>query len=214
MYLWDGQRWVSTLSPDGRSRWDGAAWTPVAPFAPIPYEAPRKPPREPTSWTHPLQYTVVGWSALAAIYRLSLPFSLNGFVNSYVNHTIQRQHDTYGTVPPPGYAETLTTAMTLGLWIGASFWTVMSAVLIIGALKRWTWSFYASLVVLGLSVILLPYSLVTVATGRGLSTVTAVGMPAWNYWSSIGLAIAATALFVWMIVALIRRGPWATRRVS
>lgn len=27
-YFWDGQQWVSTVSPDGKFRWTGTAWVP------------------------------------------------------------------------------------------------------------------------------------------------------------------------------------------
>ena len=214
MYFWDGASWVSTRSPDGQFRWNGAAWTPIAPYAPVPYAAPRKPPRQPTSWTPPLSYTVLGWTVLAATYRLTLPLSMNGFINAYVNRTVQQQRDMYGTVPPPGYADTLTTLMTVGIWIGVAFWIAISVVLIVGALKRWIWSFYGSLVMLALSVIFLPAGLISITTVRGLSNIAALGVPTWSYWWSIGLAVSGTALFGVMVTALIRRGPWAMRRVS
>ena len=28
LWLWDGLRWVPTISPDGRWRWDGMGWAP------------------------------------------------------------------------------------------------------------------------------------------------------------------------------------------
>jgi len=63
MYYWDGQRWVSTLSPDGRHRWNGSAWEPLAVPAYVPAYQPARPPRQPTSWTRPLQIAVIAWYA-------------------------------------------------------------------------------------------------------------------------------------------------------
>jgi|SRR5665213_2862060 len=33
--FWDGNHWASTISPDGVYRWNGAAWTVIAPDDPI-----------------------------------------------------------------------------------------------------------------------------------------------------------------------------------
>src|ERR1700675_1358486 len=79
LYYWDGQRWLTTLSPDGRSRWNGSMWVPVA-FAP-PIAAPIQPrpsSRVPTDWTRPLSYSVAGWYVLRAIYVVATPFLVAG----------------------------------------------------------------------------------------------------------------------------------------
>src|SRR5256885_10156494 len=69
MYYWDGERWVSTLSYDGRQRWTGTTWVPVGgpAFPQAPYQAQRV-PRQPTSWTRPMQYAIAAWYAISALY--------------------------------------------------------------------------------------------------------------------------------------------------
>jgi hypothetical protein len=34
-------------------------------------------------------------------------------------------------------------------------------------------------------------------------------MPTWLIWISIGIGTVGTGLFVWMLIAVIRYGPWA-----
>src|SRR5260370_16903870 len=89
MYYWDGTNWVTTLSHDGRSRWNGATWVPVAGGAPpAAYQAAVA--RAATSWTKPLQYAVAGWYALSGLYALSLPFWMSGPMTQLINQTIHR----------------------------------------------------------------------------------------------------------------------------
>ncbi|HEX9476996.1 MAG TPA: hypothetical protein VGA41_10085, partial [Candidatus Dormibacteraeota bacterium] len=40
------------------------------------------------------------------------------------------------------------------------------------------------------------------------------GLPSWTYWLSVAVGIPGVALFIWMLVALIRYGPWATTKTS
>jgi hypothetical protein len=39
-------------------------------------------------------------------------------------------------------------------------------------------------------------------------------MPAWTYWLGLATSIPSAALFVWMLIALVKRGPWAMTRVA
>src|SRR2546428_9663717 len=102
MYYGEGARWVSPLPPDGRYRWNGSAWQPVAApsYAGPPYVAPRI-VRTPTSWTRPLQYAVAGWYALSALYTLSLPFWMTGMMTTIMNQTFERQAALNPNVSPP-----------------------------------------------------------------------------------------------------------------
>jgi len=217
MYYWDGASWVSTLSHDGRSRWNGSAWIPAGSpaIAPSGY-APARTTRQPTSWTRPLQYTVAAWYALSAIYAVSLPFWMSGPMTDMLNQSIQRQQalNPSATPLPDNFASTMGSFMTGTLWVVAVFGVVFSAVFVIGALNRWTWLWYVILVLLGLSVVSIPLNIASALTGSAISSVSGFSMPSWFYWSGILLSIPAVALFVWMLVAQVRHGPWAMRRVS
>jgi hypothetical protein len=221
MYYWDGQQWLSTLSRDGQHRWNGEAWVPTGqgPSA-ISYQQPQLSPRQPTSWTRPLQLAVAGWYVLSAIYALSLPFwmgsSLSQAMNQSINQSIQRQQalNPSATPPPAGLADSITSMMSGFLWVAAIFGVAICVVIVIGALNRWTWLYYVVLVLLGLSAVSLPFNLVSAISGSSISSASGFSMPGWTYWLGLATSIPSAALFVWMLVALVKRGPWAMTRVA
>ena len=220
LYYWDGKQWVTTLSPDGRSRWDGSRWVPLPPAiapmpmyqpAPMPYAAPR-PPRVPTSWTQPLQYTVAAAFGLYGLYTLSVPLWLGGAMNDYARQTaLQQAQQAPELYPnPEQYANTMVTIVNVAVWIGVIIAAAIAAVVIVGALKRWTWMFYVVLALLALAVIGLPFSIAGVA---GLNaSLGQVQPPTAANWASIAFGVAGIALGAWVLIALITRGPWGMRR--
>ena len=217
MFYWDGQQWVSTLSPDGRSRWNGMAWVPTGhAFGPPTYQATGRALREPTSWTRPLQLAVAGWYVLEGLYALSLPFWMGSPMSQAMNQSIQRQQELYPTVsPPPVEFTNVMTSMVGGiLWVSALFGLVIAIVVVVGALQRWTWMYYVVLVLLGFGAISLPVDVVDALGGSAVSAASGFSLPAWTYWLGLASAIPSTALFVWMLVAQVKRGPWAMRKVS
>jgi hypothetical protein len=217
MFFWDGQRWLSTLSPDGRSRWNGTAWVATGKaYGPPAYQAAGRSLREATSWTRPLQLAVAGWYVIAGVYALSLPFWMGGPMSQAMNQSIQRQQQLYPTVsPPPVEFTNIMTSMVSGaLWVSALFGLAIAIVVVIGALNRWTWMFYAVLVLLGLGAISLPVDVVDALGGSAVSAASGFNLPSWIYWLGLASAIPSTALFIWMLVALVKRGPWAMRRIT
>jgi hypothetical protein len=217
MFYWDGRQWLSTLSPDGRSRWNGTAWvTTGSVYGPPTYRATGGTLREPTSWTRPLQLAVAGWYVLEGLYALSLPFWMGGPVAQAMNQSIQRQQQLYPTVSPPpaDFTNVMTSMVGAALWLSAVFGLGIAIVAVIGALQRWTWIYYAVLVLLGLGAISLPVDVVDALGGSAVSAASGFSLPAWTYWLGLGSAIPSTALFIWMLVALVKRGPWAMRKVT
>jgi len=225
MYYWDGGQWLSTLSADRKTRWNGTAWVPAGQLpGPLAYQQPSRPVREATSWTRPLQYTVAGFYALQAVYALSLPFWMSGpmsrVMTQSMNQSIQRQQQLNPAVSPPPAAFTdsmttvMTSMMTATLWLAALFGVAIGVVAIIGALKRWNWTYYVVLVLLGFSALSLPANLVSAVSGSAMSGFGGVSMPAWIYTLSVAVAIPGAALFVWMLVALVKRGPWAMKKIA
>ncbi len=217
MYCWDGQRWVSTISPDGRHRWNGVLWEKLATTAYVPTAyPPARAPRRPTSWTLLLQLAVAGWYTLSGIYAVFLPFWMSGVMSQYVQQTVQRQQQAYppGEGPPPGYTELMTSIMTGSLWVAAVLAIAIAVVAILGAWKRWTWVFYGVIVLLGFGVFGLVYNIIDLAAGGALTATQSVRVPQWSRVVSVITGGVGTALFVWMLVALVKRGPWGMRRVS
>jgi len=210
LFYWDGRQWVTTLSPDGRFRWNGSAWVPVGDMAPpAPHYQPPATPRVPTPWTKPMQYAVAAWYVVSGLFALSAPLWLSGQMNDLMNQAIQRQTSLNPNVspPPPEFVATMTSMMSGILWVSALAGVAISTVAVIGALKRWTWMFYVVLVLFGLGILGLPVNIVTLLSGR--SNLSGFNMPPGFIWLSIGFGLIGTALFVWMLVAVIRYGPWA-----
>jgi hypothetical protein len=107
------------------------------------------------------------------------------------------------------------TSMIGGItWVAAIFGVAICLVVVIGALNRWTWLYYVLLVFLGLGAISLPVNLISATTGSALSSASGFTMPAWTYWLGLATSIPSAALFVWMLIALVKRGPWAMTRVA
>ncbi len=216
LYYWDGSQWQSTLSHDGRTRWNGSEWIPVQGQGYGPATGHPPTTREPTSWTRPLQLAVAGWYALAAIYALSLPFWMSGTMTQIVNQGIQRQQELNpsATPLPADFASTMGSFMTGALWVGAVIGVVICAVIIIGALGRWTWMFYVVLVFLGLGAVSAPLDLVYAVSGSSMSAASGFTVPSQFYWMGVLVSLPEIALFVWMVMALAKRGPWAMRRTQ
>lgn len=217
MYYWDGQQWVTTLSHDGRSRWNGSAWVPTGRASPpVGYQPAPGISRQPTSWTRPLQYAVAGWYALSALYTLTTPFWLNGPMTQAIAQSIRRQEQLQPTASPlpPGFTDMMNSLMAVGLWVSAVIGVAISVVVIVGAFKRWTWMYYVVLVLLGFSTISLPLNIINIFVGPSLSAAQGFSLPSWTYWIAVVISIPAAALFVWMVIALIKRGPWAMTRIT
>jgi hypothetical protein len=218
LYYWDGQQWVSTLSHDGRTRWNGTSWVPTSGQAQVPPEYRPAGPltREPTSWTRPLQIAVAAWYALQGLYALTLPFWMSGPFSQAVNQAIQRQEqlNPTATPPPADFANAMTSFVGGALWVAAVFGVVIAAVVVIGALSRWTWMYYVVLVLLGFGAISLPLNVVNALGGSSVTAASGFSLPSWTYWLGLVTSIPGTALFIWMLVAVIKRGPWGMRKVA
>lgn len=213
MYYWDGAQWVSTLSPDRRFRWDGSSWVPVSSGPSV--FSPQPTRREPTSWTQPLQYAVAAWYAISGLLSLSLPFWMGGQMTQIMQASFQRQAQQNPNLepPPPGFLDAMNAMMTGALWVAAIFGVAFAVLFFVAALKRWVWAYYVVLVFLGLGIVSGPVNLIQYAMG---STYSNYGYtpPTWLYIFGFASWLPATALFVVMLIALIKRGPWGMRKVN
>src|SRR6185437_12258657 len=113
-----------------------------------------------------------GWYALSALYTLSLPLWMGGLMTSVMNQSLQRQQELNPTATPPPeeLIQTMTTFVTGVLWVAALVGAVICAVFIVGALKRWTWAFYAVLALLGLSALSGPLNLINLFAGSAYAS--------------------------------------------
>jgi hypothetical protein len=215
LYYWDGRQWLSTLSPDGRFRWNGSTWVQTGQsYAPSPnYQLSSGPPRLPTSWTKPLQFAVVGWYVISAVYSLTLPFWMSGTMANLMTQSMQRQQQTYpsATPPPAEFVSAMTSFMTGVIWVSALFGFAICLVAIVGALNRWTWLYYAVLVLLGLGILGVPVDIINIAGVSGALSF-GVTLPPWMNWAGLLFAITGGALAIAMLYALVKRGPWGMTR--
>lgn len=177
------------------------------------YAQPQRKPRVATGWTKPLQYAVAAWYLLQALYAIVLPFVMTGPMTDYFKEVMQRQAELNPNVtpPPPDFIATMTSLMSFALWAGALIGIAISAVAITGALKRWTWVFYAVLILLGFQAASFPF---TVLSAFSSSAINPVKLPVELTVASVAFGIPAVALFAWMLVAAIKRGPWGMMRAA
>jgi len=212
LYDWDGKQLVSTLSPDGRFRWNGSAWVPNA-SASVATDNVRlggRLVRVPTSWTRPLQNAVAGFYAISIVYLLVLAFLLSSEMAQAMTQGVQQSsvQQSNASPPPAVMVNGLTSFFAFVFWGGAVLGTAVSVLFITGALKRWTWIFYLQLAFMGLATIGLPFNLIA-AIGRS-TTPGITNLQALESWLQVMQGTASASLFAWMLVALRRYGPWAT----
>jgi hypothetical protein len=126
----------------------------------------------------------------------------------YVNPTTMRQvMEAQGTSIPQGTdAETvinISVAFALAFVIGIAVCELVAAV---GSYLGWRWMFWVALVLFALG---------------GIGALTNIGaftrpetspIPLWGVVISEVFAIASLALFVWMLIAVIKFGPWAMKK--
>jgi len=216
MYYWDGQQWASTLSPDGRFRWNGSTWEPVPTMAyPAPYYPGSASQREPTSWTQPLQIAVVARYVASGLYGLALPFWMQGYTSAVMQRSLAQQQQAYppGQAPPPGFTDMMNSIVTGSIWIGTVIGLALAVVAIVGAVKRWTWAYYLILVLLGFTLLGTMFNLINLAAGGALTS-RQPQPPELTRLAAYIFGAIDTVLFVWMLIAVVRRGPWAMKRIS
>jgi hypothetical protein len=80
--------------------------------------------------------------------------------------------------------------------------------------RRWTWAYYVVLVLLGFGLLAFVYNAVDLAAGGAITASSALQVPGWTRVVSIVSGTADAVLFVVMLIALVRRGPWGARRVN
>jgi hypothetical protein len=181
---------VGQISADGQFRWDGQQWLPLAANY-----------REPTPWTRPMQLISAALFALSAVTSIVT-------TAIFVNHdTMVRALKAQGVQIPS--TTTLDDVANISLaitWGVVIFFTVCEVVAAIGSYFGWRWVFWAALVLFGLSGIS-AFTNLTTLFNASKSPVPVAGLVAGEIFSVLGLA-----MFVWMLIAVIRYGPWAMKR--
>lgn len=206
MYYWDGQRWLTTLSSDGRARWDGTAWSPLSASAGA---AASGQPLEPSSWTAPLQLAVILFYGLQAFFAATVPFWFISTMTRWADAMNARNGPQ--PTPPPDVQASVTTmndVATVVLYAGVVVAIVVALAAIVAAVRRSTWAFYAIGALLGVQVMFSLFGLLNVLVP---TLIAGVAPPAPVLVPELSIAILGGALLSSMIVARVTRGPWGMR---
>jgi len=181
---------VGQVSADGQFRWDGQQWVPI----------PRG-VREPTPWTRPMQLATAAFFAVQAIYSVIVSVI-------FINHdTMLRVMRAQGTSIPQ--STDLDTVINISIFFALAFVIVIAVlelVAAVGSYLGWRWMFWVALVLFALG---------------GIGALTNLGTFAHPDTSALPIAavavseifsIASLALFIWLLVGVIKYGPWAMKR--
>jgi hypothetical protein len=177
------------ISPDGQFRWDGQQWVPLAAGY-----------REPTSWTNPLRMAVAGYLVLSIVYSLATAAL---FLNPATMERAIRSSN--ANLPSDQVQQVVAVSVTVG-WIFVLVLASISLLLAVGSYRGWRWAFWVTLVWLAFNSIGVLTNLNSLANARVQTQPAAVIV------GSLLLSLIALALFIWMIVAAFRYGPWAMRK--
>jgi hypothetical protein len=186
----DTQASAGQISADGRFRWDGQQWVPLGPGE-----------REATPWTRPMQLASAAVLALSAISGVILTLA-------FVNHdSVMRSIQAQGAQLPTN--TNVDTVINLSIGIT---WAVVIAIGLIelfaalGSFLGWRWIFWGVLVIFALD------GLGALLNVSSLANPSRATMPFGALtWSEI-VSLAGLAMFIWMLVAVIKYGPWAMKR--
>jgi len=178
------------ISADGQFRWDGQQWVPLAANY-----------RVPTPWTRPMQLAAAGLFALSAIVGVITTFA-------FVNHdSVLRAVHAQGTQIPAGTdIDTIVNATVAFTYGVAIFFAVLDLVAAVGSYLAWRWMFWAVFVLCGLSTIGALINL------RSFANADQSPVPVGGLVVSELIGILGAVLFVWLLVGLVKYGPWAMKK--
>lgn len=186
----EGKTGRGQVSPDGQFIWDGIQWLPITGTS-----------WEPTNWTRPIQSAVALYWAIAGAVSILTPFLFGQALKDAALKQVVKQNP---SLPPDTQQAAVQLGFTIALVFAIVFGLVYLALAALSIFRRITWVFYANLVLLGLSSIGVVSNLVALSGSDNASPTAATGV-------GLLLSTAALVLFVWMLIARIRRGVWACR---
>ena len=178
------------VSADGQFRWDGQQWVPIPSGS-----------REPTPWTRPMQL------AAAALLTVEALITVASVAIFYNQDAVRKTLEAGGTQIPQGATEDQIITFTI---VGAIAFAALLGLLelfgALGAVLRWRWIFWYVLVLMGLGSLSALFGLV------GLFRPTNSPIPIGIQIFEEVLAFGAVAMLIWMVIGLIKFGPWAMKR--
>jgi len=145
--------------------------------------------------------------AAAGLFALNAVYSVIATV-AFVNHdTMLRALQAQGTEFPSGTDVNTVVNVAIGFAIGfAVFIAVLQLVAAAGSYLGWRWMFWAALVLFGLG------GLSAIGNISTFAQPSRSPLPIWVVSVSTLLELAGFAMFVWMLIAAVRFGPWAMKK--
>ncbi len=180
---------VGDISSDGKFRWNGQDWTPLA-----------RGHREPTSWTLPLRRATVAYLLLSAAVAL---------VTNALFETRAAVARSIHAARPELTSNQVEASVSIGYafgWVVVGVIVVGAVVLAVGSYRGWRWAFWVNLVILAIG------SIQVITNALALRSSATQILPPGAIAVDLVLSLLAVALFVWFILAAARFGPWAMRR--
>ena len=167
--------------------------------------APAALKRVPSAWTGPLQYSVAGWYLFNALWVVSLPFWFASTLVVIV-YGVEALDPNPTTVPQDWVESTMSSARSF-LWLWAIAFAPVHLLVAWGSWKRWTWMHFAVLALLLIGAVPAPFAAVALA-GAPPARDLAID------WIFTIFGLVGVVLLIPMLIATLRYGPWACRRVS
>jgi hypothetical protein len=159
--------------------------------------------REPTPYTRPLQVAMAAYLLVSAVLGLALSLAYKDQLRVAILDQVQKSVATSGRSMTPEALQQASDFGVMGVFGAAIIGLVIALVLAILSLaKPRTWVLIVDLVFLGLGAL-------GVFRGPGANPNAPGAMAPLSFLS----ALVALAIFVAALVALIRIGPWAMRKV-
>jgi hypothetical protein len=143
----------------------------------------------------------------AALFAVAAVYSVVSTL-LFVNHdSMLKALQAQGTDFPAG--TDMDAIVNVSIGVSIAFVIVVGIVQLVAALGSylgWRWMFWCAVVLFGLGGL-------SAAGGAGSIARPATSpIPVGFVWGSIALSLASLAMFVWMLVAAIRFGPWAMKK--
>jgi len=166
-----------------------------------------------------MRYLVAAFFLAQALFVGSLPFWYITTMTQWAD-AMNRQNQQLNPdqpTPPPDLAANINAEMTVAFYVLVVVVIVVSVAAVVGSLSRWMPAFYLILGLLCLETLYLVFgALGTLVESLATSALIgqSIGPPAWMTWTEAAFGVLAAALFAWMLIATIRRGPWAMRRMA
>jgi hypothetical protein len=184
--------------------------------APLPVAPPAVPPiyrqdefvRRPSAWTRPMQMGVGIYLVLSTLYSIATQFIFATDFKAVAARSVAKSFKASGrSFTQADIDQAVNLGLTFALVFGIIFAILFIVLAILTVTGTRTWVFWVDLVFLALGVLSL-LSVVTSFTDLANSQLPAGARPL-----ALLFGVADVGLLVWMIVGLVKYGPWAQEKV-